>query len=178
MTRPVIGTVVSRILVQVMNLLVIMMAGHALGAEGLGDIGLIVLAITLIMLLNNLVGGGAITYLAPRYPSSRLLLPAYVWAVITAMIAFIGVELVPVVREGFGVHVVLLAFLQSLYTVHFGVLLGRQRIAWYNLISVAQAFMLVLCFGFLLSVGTGRLMDYILASYLAFGTAAVMSAWA
>ena len=37
-----------------------MVAGHRLGAVGLGDISLVVLGITIVMLVNNPVGGGAL----------------------------------------------------------------------------------------------------------------------
>ena len=81
MIRPVVGTIFTRVFVQAMNLLVIMLAGHALGAEGLGAISLIVLAITIVVLINNVVGGGALVYLAPRAPLARLLRTAYGWAI-------------------------------------------------------------------------------------------------
>ncbi|MCB0784673.1 MAG: hypothetical protein KDC02_10735, partial [Flavobacteriales bacterium] len=97
MIRPAIGTIATRVFVQVMNLLVIVVAGHRLGAVGLGDISLVVLGITIVMLVNNLVGGGALVYLVPRHPLKELLPPAYAWAVITAGIAWVLVKVLPLV---------------------------------------------------------------------------------
>ncbi len=146
MMRPVIGTIATRIVVMGANLLVFMVAGHRLGTVGLSEISLVVLGITFILLFNNVVGGGALVYLAPRYPLRRLLLPAYVWAVITAGVASVVLHVLPLVPERFIWHVVGLAFLQSLYTTHFGVLLGHERIRTYNLIVVMQALMLLIMF--------------------------------
>ena len=58
MLKQATGTVLSRVFVAAMNLLVMVLAGHAFGAAGLGTIGLIVLGITLVMLPANLIGGG------------------------------------------------------------------------------------------------------------------------
>ncbi|MBL0046217.1 MAG: hypothetical protein IPP33_18035 [Flavobacteriales bacterium] len=50
MIKQVTGTIASRVFVTAMNLLVMVLAGHSLGAEGLGVISLIVPGITLVML--------------------------------------------------------------------------------------------------------------------------------
>ena len=178
MIRPAIGTIATRVFVQVMNLLVIVVAGHRLGAVGLGDISLVVLGITIVMLVNNLVGGGALVYLVPRHPLKELLPPAYAWAVITAGIAWVLVKVLPLVPDRFEGHVVVLAFIQSIYTVHMNVLLGRQRIRAFNLLGGAQALVLLLVFAVLVFRPTGDPMDYVWASYAAFGTTLIGSTFA
>src|SRR5262245_16041711 len=118
MIRQVTGTVVSRVFVTLMNLLVMMLAGHALGAAGIGTISLIVLGITLVMLPANLIGGGAVVYLVPRASLARILLPSYLWAAISVALAFALLQIVALVPEGFAAHVCLLAFMQAIYGAH------------------------------------------------------------
>lgn len=178
MMRPAIGTMASRVLVMVMNLLVIMLAGHRLGAEGLGQISLIVLGITFILLLNNVVGGGALVYLASRFPLPRIVGAAYGWAVLTALVAYAVLQVLPLVPAELVVHVVLLALIQSLYTVHFGLLLGQQRIGLYNGIAVVQALVLLVVFAAQAQGGQADLQAYVRASYAAFGSSLVLSALA
>ncbi|MCW5897679.1 MAG: polysaccharide biosynthesis C-terminal domain-containing protein [Flavobacteriales bacterium] len=179
MIRPVLGTIGTRIVVMASNLLVIAVAGHALGTEGLGEIGLIVLGITLIMVLNNVIGGGALVYLVPRLPARTLLLPAYLWAVFTALVAAAVMHTLPLVPEGLEWHVVLLAFIQSLYTIHFGILLGQERIRRYNTISVLQSIVLLGAFVSLTSAAeNAHVGHFVTASYLSFLTSLVASAWA
>ena len=177
MIRPVIGTIATRLVVTAANLLVIMIAGHTLGTVGLGEISLIVLGITFIMLLNNVVGGGALVYLVPRHPLRQLLAPAYGWALATAAVAWGLLHLLPLVPDRYVSHVVVLALLQSLYTVHFGFLLGRQRIRSYNLIVTVQALVLLAAFVALVALRPGSdVMAYVLASYASFGITLVLSA--
>jgi hypothetical protein len=177
MMRPVLGTIASRTVVMAVNLLVMMAAGHALGTAGLGTIGLIVLGITLAVLLNNVVGGGALVYLVPRHPAGRMLPAAYAWALLTAAVAWWAFLRFPLVPREHAPDVAVLTLMQSIYTVHFGFLLGRERIRTYNLIVVVQALAMLIVFLALLAMG-GRpsVRMYVHASYASFGLSVVLSA--
>lgn len=177
MLKQATSTVVSRVFVTGMNLLVMVLAGHILGASGLGTIGLLVLGITLVMLPANLIGGGALVYLVPRIPLKRLLGPAYAWAMISAMIAWPVLRTFQLVPAGYEGHVCVLAFIQAVYSVHFGVLLGQERIARHNAISALHAAVLLVAFTALLILDQHQdAMAYVRASYVAFGITAVLTA--
>lgn len=179
MIRPAIGSVIARAWTTLANLLVVMVAGHLLGASGLGTISLVVLAITLVQLLNNVVGGGALVHLVPRAPLAALLRPAYAWALFTALAAFAVLLLVPLVPRGLSGHVAALALLQSLYTIHLNVLLGRQRIAAYNRITALHGLVMLSVFVVLVRRPGGATVGaYVQACYAAFATTLALSAWA
>ncbi len=170
------GTVLARLFITGMNLLVMMLAGHALGAEGLGTIGLIVLGITLVMLPANLIGGGAMVYLVPRVPLGRLLPPAYVCAMVSAAGSYLVLRKVPLVPDGFEGHVCALACIQAVYSAHFGVLLGRERIAAHNAINAIHSVVLLSAFALLLRFRNGSdALAYVYACYAAFTLSAVLS---
>ena len=179
MLKQATGTVLARVFVTTMNLLVMVLAGHALGAEGLGTIGLVVLGITLVLLPANLIGGGALVYLVPRIPLGRLVRPAYAWAVVSASLAWVVLLSFTLVPRGYEAHVCVLAFIQAVYGVHFGVLLGQQRIAQHNAISTVHAAVLLAVFAVLLYTRKEvDAMAYIQASYAAFGLTLLLSALA
>ncbi|MCB9169102.1 MAG: polysaccharide biosynthesis C-terminal domain-containing protein [Flavobacteriales bacterium] len=185
MIRPIVGTFLARAWTTVSNLLVVMVAGHALGTQGLGVISLVVLGITIIQLVNNLVGGGALVYLAPRAPRRELLWPAYAWALITAGLAWVGLHVtqdlgagggITFVPSGYGPHVVALALIQSLYNVHLNLLVGHQRLRTFNRIAAVQSLVLLLVFVALLRLpGPHDAHRYVQASYAAFGGTLVLS---
>jgi len=176
MIRPVVGTIASRVFIVVMNLLVIVAAGRALGAAGLGAISLLVLGITFILVLNNVVGGGGIVYLLPRHGAPALRWPAYAWALITTAVARMVLQYFPLVTVGLADHVVALALLQAFIGIHLGILLGRERIGTQNALLVFQAAALLVIFAVLLRNGTADVMDYVHAAYIAHGATAVLSA--
>ncbi len=179
MIRPAIGSVIARAWITLSNLLVIMVAGHLLGAAALGSISLVVLAITLIQLLNNVVGGGALVHLATRAPLADLLRPAYAWALMTALAAFALLHLLPLVPDGLAGHVVVLALMQSLYTIHLHILLGNQRIRAYNRITALQGAVLLAVFALLVRRPENATVNaYVHATYAAFTTTLALSTWA
>mgnify|MGYP000884391092 CR=1 FL=1 len=179
MIRQITGTIASRIITAVMNLLLTMLAGHALGAEGLGVISLVLLGITLVMLPANLVGGGALVFLVPREPLGALLRPAYAWGAVSAVLAFAVLQVLPLVPPGFEAHVCLLAFLQAFYSANLGVLAGQQRMRAHNTITALQAMVMLGVFAGLVLLGRDRgPMDYVYACYAAFGLTAVLTALA
>lgn len=176
MIRSAAATIATRVLVMAGNLATIMAVGHTQGTEGLGMVSLIVLGITLILLLNNVIGGGALTYLVSRHRLGRLLVPAYLWAFATAGIAWVVLNEFPLVPAGYQDAVVLLALIQSITAIHSAVLLGRQRIASYNATAVVQAVSLPVAYLLLYRVGGEHsLLSYIHASFMASGAAVVLS---
>ena len=177
MLKQATSTVLSRVFVTAMNLLVMILAGHALGADGLGTIGLVVLGITLVMLPANLIGGGALVYLVPRIPLGRLVGPAYIWAVVSSLLAWLVLRSFPLVPDGYEAHVCVLAFVQAVYSIHFGVLLGQQRITRHNMISAVHAAVLLIVFAALLNtMKEADALAYVYASYAAFGLTAILTA--
>jgi O-antigen/teichoic acid export membrane protein len=177
MVKQAVGTVLSRLFVTAMNLLVMVLAGHALGADGLGTIGLIVLGITLVMLPANLLGGGALVFLVPRVPLVRLIGPAYAGAALSVLLALVLLHALPLVPKGYEVHVCLLALLQAVYSIHLAVLLGQQRISHHNTLTVVHGAILLSVFGIVLYLRKeADAMAYVEASYAAFASTTILSA--
>ncbi|HPF89403.1 MAG TPA: polysaccharide biosynthesis C-terminal domain-containing protein [Flavobacteriales bacterium] len=177
MIRPVIGTVAARVVITAANLLVVALAGQTLGTEGLGVISLLVLGITLILVLAHVVGGGGLVYLVPRLGVRSVLLPSYGWALSSAAIAYALAQFVPLAPEGTGIHLVALAFLQALNSIHLNILVGQERIGLQNGILVIQNVVQLLGFGTLLAWNGADLMDYIAATYIAHGLTVLVSGW-
>ncbi len=175
MIRPVVGTIGTRVALALLNLAMVVVASQRLGAEGVGVISLIILGITFILLMNNIVGGGGLVYLTPRHGLDALRWPSYAWALVTALAASLMVSVVPLVPSEYALHLVALAFLQSLCTIHLGLMLGRQRIAAHNAVLIVQAGTLLLAFLWFLDHGNADVMDHVHAGYLAHGLTALVS---
>lgn len=168
MVRTAIGSIVARIVVALSNLLIFSVAGHRLGKEGLGTIGLIVLGITLAVLLGNVVCGPALTYLATRVRRRDLLWRAYAWAVVSVLVSYAVIRATNVVPERYVLHVMGLALLTLLFTVHTGLLVGQQRIKAFNWIAILQSIVLLVSFTVLsFPLEDRTVMAYVKAGYIA-----------
>jgi O-antigen/teichoic acid export membrane protein len=175
MIRSVLGTVGTRVLVTLLNLVVVMAAGRHLGAEGLGVISLIVLGTALVLLVNNVVSGGGAVYLTPRHGTEALRWPGYLWTLLTGLGGYLVLYSSGLVPSPWYAAVAVIATLQGGVNLHLGLILGRQRIAAHNGLLILQAALQAAVFLVLLGQDGAEVMDHVHAAYLSNGTVLVLS---
>jgi O-antigen/teichoic acid export membrane protein len=169
MVRKIVGTISARVMIALITLATILINGWYLGADKVGTISLIILAITLIQLLNNFVGGGALVYLLPRTDLITLFVPASLWSLITSISGAFLLDFFNMIPTGFFWHVVVLSLILSLTSVNFMILMGQERIKVYNIISLIQAisfFMVLLFYLFLLQ--KREVISYLISLYASY----------
>jgi O-antigen/teichoic acid export membrane protein len=169
MLKNILSTITTRILVALLTLIMVLVNARYLGAEKVGTIGLIILAIAILQLVSNLVGGGALVYLVPRAQLVKLFLPSCGWAILTSALGTFLLNILHLIPTGYAVHVFFLALLLSLFTVNFMVLMGEERIRAYNIISLLQVMILfaVLMF-FFFGLGKREVMVYLYGLYISY----------
>jgi O-antigen/teichoic acid export membrane protein len=169
MLKNILSTVSTRILVALLTLAMVIANAHILGAEKVGTINLIILAIAILQLVSNLVGGGALVYMVPRVQLATIFLPSCGWAIITSASGTFLLNMMHLIPSGYAWHVFFLALLLSLFTVNFMVLMGEERIRAYNMISLIQVVILfaVLMF-FFFGLKKKEVMAYLYALYISY----------
>ncbi|MFL5752555.1 MAG: oligosaccharide flippase family protein [Bacteroidia bacterium] len=86
MLNNIIQTVLSKGLISILNFLVVVITAKYTGAEGRGEISMMYLNVTVVLLINDLIGGGAVTFLTPRHHFLKLTLLALTWAIICGLL--------------------------------------------------------------------------------------------
>ncbi len=124
----ILNTFFSKTLAALFNFLTIILTAQYLGAEGKGITSLIVVNISIIILVNDIVGGPSFVYLAPREKILRLITPAYIWAAISAAITGFILSFFSGFSTHLNLHVAFLGFLQSLVSVNIAILSGKEQI--------------------------------------------------
>lgn len=169
MFRKIIATAGSRIFIAFISLFIVFLNAHYLGASGLGDISFIVLGITLILVVNNIVGGSAMVFLSPRAPVFHLILAGYAWAILVAIffrLLFVFINIVP---PAYHWDVILTSLIFSFSQVHLNLLLGKEKIRFYNMSTVLQysiqALILFVLFIMMKKVGVASFMVSLYLSY-------------
>jgi O-antigen/teichoic acid export membrane protein len=176
MLKKILGTTGSKLLTAIITLLIVLVNTRFLGAEGFGTVGLIGLAITIILLFNNFIGGTALIYLASRENLFRLLIPGYIWSVLNSLIFLIIIRFLKMVPTEFEIHVVLLSFIFSVAGVNLNILLGKELIRTYNIITVIQAVAQLLGLYILYYLKKDvSVHAYIMSVYFAFGLTLLLS---
>jgi len=183
MFKNIIGTIITRVFIAVFTLLIVVINARQLGAGNLGTISLIMLAVTIIQLFNNFVGGGALVFLTPRVGVYRLIIPAFVWTclvtiLVAALLLFLGsfshkLEIIP---AGFFPEVVLLAFIISMSSMNFMLLIGLEKVKAYNMIGLIQIITLFLSLmGFVFLFHNKTVTSYIWAVFISYALVFMIS---
>lgn len=169
MFKKIAGTIVTRFLAAILMLTIIVLNARYLGAEKVGVISLIILAVTIVQMVNNFIGGAALVYLVPRISLIKLFIPSYIWGVIASIICAVVLYFTGSIPQGYFVHVMILSTLHSLFSVNTMILLGQERIRAINLLMVAQVSSLIaVLLVFYIFTSNREVMVYVYAMYISY----------
>jgi len=167
--KKILGTAGARLIITIITFAVVVINARNLGAVGLGEIVILVLGITIILLISNVVGGGALVYLIPRFDLFTIIVPAYFWSFLSAIIGAYALSFFHLIPPAYTHHVLFLSLFQSLSSTNLNILLGKEKIRQFNFISVFQVVVLIgsltWFFFFLKQV---EVISYIYALYLSY----------
>ncbi len=167
--RKIAGTASARFVNAFLGFAVLILATRNLGAEGYGTITMVILGISLIQLINNIVGGPALVYLVPRENIFRLFILSYLWALIVSILGANLLAWFELIPPEYRRDTILLSLLASLNTVSLMILLGNEQIRTYNLLTVFQIGITFLSLAFFLEYQNLNHPDYYIYSlYIAY----------
>ena len=176
MIKKIAGTAGTRLIIAVITFIVVIINARTLGSEGVGEIALIVLGITIILLISNFVGGGALVYLIPRYKAFQIILPSYIWAVVSAALGAYVLNITGLIPAKYAFHIFMLSLMQALGAVNMNFLLGKEKIKRYNIVQLIQfAVLIVSLIVFYYLLDEKSVLFYVYSLYLAFGSALALS---
>lgn len=159
-----------------LNLLITILISQFLGPEGKGEQGIIIATIAYILVFVNLMGGSAIVYLVPRFPVSVIILPAYLWTVLTSILFYGFLQLSTLVSEGMIIHVCILSAISAFTTINSSVLIGKEKIAISNLVNFIQPLIItLLLIVFFFYLGKNTIESYIISLYISFSAGFIVS---
>lgn len=176
MLGKILNTFGTRLVSAVLNLLIAIIISRFLGPEGKGEQGLIVTTIAYVLVFANLMGGGAIVFLTPKFHYAHILLPAYVWTVLTGVTFFGALSLFNLVDTGFVVHICILAVISAFASVNSSILIGKEKIGPSNFVALVQPLIItagLMVFFFWLEELT--IWSYITSLHIAFSTSFLIS---
>ena len=176
MLRKIIFTFSSRLFVTAINFLVILITARYLGAEGRGMISLLMLGITINLLVSNVFGGAAISFLAPRVELFRLVAPAYSWAICSTLMVTGVLMLIDLMPVTYTLHLFLLSLLQAFYNIHLNLLIGKAHIRAHNIVNALQVAILFTGLAALIFIFKNTtVQSYLFALYTSLGLSFMLS---
>ncbi len=176
MLNKIINTFGTRVAIAVINLLIAVMVSKMLGTDGKGVQSLVLVSITYILVFANLMGGGALVYLTPRFHFQTLAVPAYLWAAANSLVFYFVLKVFALVPQSMVLHVIILAAINGFTSINASILIGKEKIKSSNSIMLLQVVISALSLaGFFYVAGLASIHSYIITLYIAFGSAFVLS---
>lgn len=177
MLNKIFGTLGSKILISVCNFAILILTTQYLGAEGRGYISLLITNLALIQLINQIISGPAFVYLVPRKPIEQLMLPGYIWTILSAVITTLVLSLLGQVPLEWQWHHIVLSILYSIFSMHLMVLLGKEKVNAYNFLQFWEVFIILVFVAALFFSSYVELETYLWALYTAYISSLLLSFW-
>ncbi|MBN2744985.1 MAG: polysaccharide biosynthesis C-terminal domain-containing protein [Marinilabiliaceae bacterium] len=131
--KVILKTIFSRTGIVVLNFLIVLITTRIWGAEGRGNISIVMADISLIVIVNNVFTSSSISYFTPRMQIYG------VWIVSMAWIVFFSTVLSFFLSFVLGhesiITLLFLSVLISLTNFNLSVILGQQKVDLYNILS-------------------------------------------
>ena len=144
MFRNFIESILSKGFTSISNFVSVILTAQFLGAEGRGELTLIILAISIVGIFQNLIGGSALTFYTNQYASKSLLMISFLWLMlisITIPLILVYFSLCPKI---YLLDVIFISFLIGGISIFQSILLGMEKIRLLNIIEFLKAFLLLL----------------------------------
>ena len=126
MIRKILHTIFTKFSSAGLGFLTIILISQILGVEAKGEQAIMVYNINLLLMLFTLIGNSTLIYLTPRKDFSNLIIPSFLWIVITAIL----------VSLFFPNICVLIAVLAAISEINQFLLLGKQKISQANILKL------------------------------------------
>ena len=176
MQKLIFNTVISRVLSTALNFFIVLLIARHAGPAIKGEVTLLVTTSWFVIFLSNILGGQVLVYLIPRNKLELLIVPAYIWSVFIAVLAFVFLKLSLLIQANHITSIVILSFFSAIISIHQTLLLAKKHIAKANIIQIVplliQVAGILFCF---YSLHISNSYAYIYASLLAYLVTAIVS---
>lgn len=168
-----INNVISRSIILLINFLIVIFSARIWNAEGRGEISLIMLNISLIIIFNKIFSGSTVTYHSPKINKNELLTISFLGSFV---ISIIGAFIFSFIYNfGFFPHFFIIAFFNSVATSFSSFFLGSKNIKLYNIFIVLSpigiiSYLLILYYIFKITT----IAAFFYSNYLAFGSIVIL----
>ncbi len=175
MLNKIINTFSVRVFNALIKILLAVMISQFLGAEGKGEQGIILATIALILVVCNFIGGSSLVYIVPRFKTSLVILPSYLWSIIIIFISYFVLTYTRIVAQEYLIHILILSLIHSFTQINSSILLGKEKVKQSNYVLLIQSFLTLIGVLVFYLIGYKDIFLYINALYVGFVISLLLS---
>jgi O-antigen/teichoic acid export membrane protein len=176
MFRKILGNFGVRLISAIVNLMIAIVVSQYLGASGKGEQSLVLTMIAIVTIFDNMVGGASIVFLTNKLRIRELFVASYVWTLLVSVLSYIVLVFVELVPDKFILSVVILSTISSIVSIHSSVLLGKENLKSFNLLSFLVPLLSLVTLLLQFTLNWNRTAEaYVYSLYVAYGLTLVVS---
>ena len=147
MIKKIFGAFGTRLLNVLVGFATLWFGTNFLGREAWGIGATVIVDVSLLLIAVELLSGSGLIYFTPRKPFATIFKLSYIWifsvTTVISLILYTLYSLLPdiyhaFIPEGYGIHIVSMAFLYSFHNFNMNVLLGKERVGMQNILFIIQ----------------------------------------
>ncbi len=174
MLKNIINTIFVRVFGAIITLIIVVMNSNQTGAEGLGIIGLIVLAISIFIIINGFTTG-SLVYFIPRENVFKLLVISYSGVFFTLLFFIVLLNLVDIAPPQYHFHIIFLSVILSVSSIHEKILIGKENIIATNIISLVKILIHIISLSVLYYIfKQNNVLSYVRSLYFSYVTELIL----
>lgn len=135
--KKLLGSILVRVWIAAVSFILLLLTARFLGAEGRGEITLLIANIALIQLVIDIANGPAMIYLVPKIPIKTLVLSGLAWLFVISSLAFGVLMFYSSSIENFQ-HLIILSFLYANTSFILLIFQGLNKIISYSIFLILQ----------------------------------------
>ena len=176
MINKILNTFIVKIITAVLSFLIAVVISQYLGAEGKGEQGIIITTIALIILVCNIFGGAALSYLVPRTDTSLILLPSYLWIILINTVFYFLMRVLNFTEVKYVLDIAVISAISSVASVHQNIILAKEKIKQYNFLQFMQTFVIIASLMvFFVVLNKKDINSYLISLYISFILSLILS---
>ncbi len=162
MYKNLVYSVFTKATVALVNFCILVLSSRYLGVNSRGEISIFILNITVIQILNEVYTGYSLIYFVPKFNLKKIITAGIVYTVIFCSLSNLIIVFLDKQVPGYEWLGYIISILVILNTFHCVLILGKENLRMYNLLSFLQPFILLLGVSFFVFV----LKKYTFESYI------------
>jgi O-antigen/teichoic acid export membrane protein len=176
MIKNIIQTIFNKGFVAVVNFLILIVSTRYLGVSTRGEIAIFILNIANIQIINEIFTGFSQVYFVPKFNTKKLYTYGVIWTLIAVPASNLILFLLGKEIAGFELDMLFLSAMIILNTFNLVIILGKENIKLFNLLSMLQPFLLLCGIAFfVLVLKDGTFRSYVIPLYISFAVSFIVS---
>lgn len=175
MLKKIIFSFQANFIVAILTLIITLITAKFLGSYGKGYLSIIAVYISIIQLVNEVLGASTVFFLLKKYQVNEIFLVSYFWFFLVSFISMLIISFFKLIDVSLIIIIFFNVFFSSVFLLNQRIILNKMNTKWYNFLIVLQPLLILILIYFKGATTFTvkdflffQMLSYLISSFLAF----------